>query len=150
MSWCWAELRNPRMAALSIAAAAGGMLVPAAIYAMMQWGQEGAHGWGIAMATDTAFVIGCLAVLGRRIPQGLRVFMLSLAIIDDIGAILVVAIGYGRARGQCPLQPRQRLRPLGRGREATALLQQARSHRATDWRPGDCPNRQTSPRGALA
>ena len=89
------ELRNPRMAALSIAAAAGGMLVPAAIYVMMQWGQEGAHGWGIAMATDTAFVIGCLAVLGRRIPQGLRVFMLSLAIIDDIGAILVVAIGYG-------------------------------------------------------
>jgi Na+:H+ antiporter, NhaA family len=62
---------------------------------MMQWGQEGAHGWGIAMATDTAFVIGCLAVLGRRIPQSLRVFMLSLAIIDDIGAILVVAIGYG-------------------------------------------------------
>jgi NhaA family Na+:H+ antiporter len=89
------ELRNPRMAALSIAAAAGGMLVPAAIYAVMQWGQEGAHGWGIAMATDTAFVIGCLAVLGRRIPQSLRVFLLSLAIVDDIGAILVVAIGYG-------------------------------------------------------
>ena len=89
------ELRNPRMAALSIAAAAGGMLVPAAIYVMMQWGQEGAHGWGIAMATDTAFVIGCLAVLGRRIPQSLRVFMLSLAIVDDMGAILVVAIGYG-------------------------------------------------------
>lgn len=89
------ELRNPRMAALSIAAAAGGMLVPAAIYVVMQWGQEGAHGWGIAMATDTAFVIGCLAVLGRRIPQSLRVFLLSLAIVDDIGAILVVAIGYG-------------------------------------------------------
>jgi Na+:H+ antiporter, NhaA family len=71
------------------------MLVPAAIYVVMQWGQEGAHGWGIAMATDTAFVIGCLAVLGRRIPQSLRVFMLSLAIVDDIGAILVVAIGYG-------------------------------------------------------
>ena len=89
------ELRNPRMAALSIAAAAGGMLVPAAIYVMMQWGQQGAHRRGIAMATDTAFVIGCLAVLGRRIPQSLRVFMLSLAIVDDIGAILVVAIGYG-------------------------------------------------------
>lgn len=65
------------------------------IYVMMQWGQEGAHGWGIVMATDTAFVIGCLAILGRRIPQSLRVFMLSLAIVDDIGAILVVAIGYG-------------------------------------------------------
>jgi NhaA family Na+:H+ antiporter len=89
------ELKNPRMAALSIAAAAGGMFVPAALYLVLQWGQEGAHGWGVVMATDTAFVIGCLAILGRRIPQSLRVFMLSLAIIDDIGAILVVAIGYG-------------------------------------------------------
>jgi NhaA family Na+:H+ antiporter len=89
------ELRNPRMAALSIAAAAGGMLAPAVLYLVLQWGRDGAHGWGVVMATDTAFVIGCLAILGRRIPQSLRVFMLSLAIIDDIGAILVVAIGYG-------------------------------------------------------
>jgi NhaA family Na+:H+ antiporter len=89
------ELKNPRMAALSIAAAAGGMLVPAVLYLVLQWGRDGAHGWGVVMATDTAFVIGCLAILGRRIPQSLRVFMLSLAIIDDIGAILVVAIGYG-------------------------------------------------------
>jgi NhaA family Na+:H+ antiporter len=89
------ELRNPRMAALSIAAAAGGMIVPAVLYLGLQWGRDGAHGWGVVMATDTAFVIGCLAILGRRIPQSLRVFMPSLAIIDDIGAILVVAIGYG-------------------------------------------------------
>jgi Na+:H+ antiporter, NhaA family len=89
------ELRNPRMAALSIAAAAGGMIVPAVLYLVLQWGRDGAHGWGVVMATDTAFVIGCLAILGRRIPQSLRVFMLSLAIIDDLGAILVVAIGYG-------------------------------------------------------
>jgi Na+:H+ antiporter, NhaA family len=89
------ELKNPRMAALSIAAAAGGMLVPAVLYLVLQWGQDGAHGWGVVMATDTAFVIGCLAILGRRIPQSLRVFMLSLAIVDDIGAILVAAIGYG-------------------------------------------------------
>jgi NhaA family Na+:H+ antiporter len=88
------ELRNPRMAALSIAAALGGMLVPAALYVLLQWGQPGQHGWGTVMATDTAFVIGCLALLGSRIPQSLRVFMLSLAIVDDIGAILVVAIGY--------------------------------------------------------
>jgi len=88
------ELNNPRMAALSIAAALGGMLVPAALYATLQWGQPGQSGWGTVMATDTAFVIGCLALLGRRIPQRLRVFMLSLAIVDDIGAILVVAIGY--------------------------------------------------------
>ncbi len=88
------ELSNPRMAALSIAAAVGGMLVPAAAYLALQAGRPGEGGWGTVMATDTAFVIGCLALLGKRIPQSLRVFMLSLAIIDDIGAILVVAIGY--------------------------------------------------------
>lgn len=88
------ELRNPRMAALSIGAALGGMLVPATLYLLLQWDQPGQHGWGAVMATDTAFVIGCLALLGTRIPQSLRVFMLSLAIVDDIGAILVVAIGY--------------------------------------------------------
>jgi len=88
------DLNNPRMAALSIAGALGGMLVPAALYLIAQWGQPGERGWGTVMATDTAFVIGCLALLGSRIPQSLRVFMLSLAIVDDIGAILVVAIGY--------------------------------------------------------
>lgn len=88
------ELRSPRQAAFSIAAAIGGMLIPAALYLLLQGGEEGAHGWGAVMATDTAFVIGCLALLGRRIPQRLRVFLLSLAIVDDIGAILVVAVGY--------------------------------------------------------
>lgn len=89
------ELRKPRAAALSIAAAAGGMLVPAAVYLTLQFGRPGEHGWGIVMATDTAFVIGCLAFLGRRAPPSLRVFLLSLAVVDDIGAILVVAVGYG-------------------------------------------------------
>jgi Na+:H+ antiporter, NhaA family len=88
------ELSNPRIAALPIAAALGGMLVPAAVYLALQSGRPGEGGWGTVMATDTAFVIGCLALLGSRIPQSLRVFMLSLAIIDDIGAVLVVAIGY--------------------------------------------------------
>jgi NhaA family Na+:H+ antiporter len=88
------ELKNPRMAALSVAAALGGMLVPAALYLALQSGLPGQHGWGTVMATDTAFVLGCLALLGSRIPQSLRVFMLSLAIVDDIGAILVVAFGY--------------------------------------------------------
>jgi NhaA family Na+:H+ antiporter len=88
------ELKNPRMAALSIAAALGGMLVPAMLYLFLEWGRAGQMGWGTVMATDTAFVVGCLALLGTRIPQSLRVFMLSLAIVDDIGAILVVAIGY--------------------------------------------------------
>jgi len=88
------ELRSPRIASLSISAALGGMLVPALLYLAMQAGQPGQHGWGTVMATDTAFVIGCLALLGSRIPQALRIFMLSLAIVDDIGAILVVAVGY--------------------------------------------------------
>lgn len=97
------ELGHPRVAALSIAAAAGGMLVPAAIYLMLQSGESGAAGWGTVMATDTAFVIGCLALLGSRIPSSLRVFMLSLAITDDIGAILVVAIGYSNHVAWAPL-----------------------------------------------
>jgi NhaA family Na+:H+ antiporter len=91
------ELSQPRIATLSIAAATGGMLVPAGIYLALQSGLPGAHGWGTVMATDTAFVIGCLALLGPRTPQGLRVFLLSLAVVDDIGAILVVAIGYSHA-----------------------------------------------------
>lgn len=89
------ELREPRQAVLPVAAALGGMLVPAAIYWGLQSGQTGALGWGTVMATDTAFVVGALALLGRRIPKGLRVFMLSVAIVDDIGAIAVVAIAYG-------------------------------------------------------
>ncbi|WP_242521861.1 Na+/H+ antiporter NhaA [Motiliproteus sp. SC1-56] len=97
------ELNEPRKAALSIAAALGGMIVPAAIYLTLQAGQAGQPGWGTVMATDTAFVIGCLALLGPRMPQSLRVFMLSLAIVDDIGAILVVAIGYSSHLAWWPL-----------------------------------------------
>jgi Na+:H+ antiporter, NhaA family len=88
------ELRGLRVAALPIAAALGGMLVPAALYLALQAGAPGQAGWGVVMATDIAFVVGCLAVLGQRVPRSLRVFVLSLAIIDDIGAILVIAIGY--------------------------------------------------------
>ena len=88
------ELRDPRRAALPIAAALGGMLVPAAIYLGLQGGGPAAAGWGIPMATDIAFVVGCLALLGSRVPLSLRVMLLSLAIADDIGAILVIAIGY--------------------------------------------------------
>ena len=88
------ELRDLRQAALPIAAALGGMLAPAMIYLYFQWGAAGQSGWGIPMATDIAFVVGCLAVLGPRVPRSLRVMLLSLAIADDIGAILVIAIGY--------------------------------------------------------
>jgi NhaA family Na+:H+ antiporter len=88
------ELRDPRKAALPVAAALGGMLAPAGIYLALQWGQVGQRGWGIPMATDIAFVVGCMAVLGERVPQGLRIGLLTLAIVDDIGAILVIALGY--------------------------------------------------------
>ena len=88
------ELRDFRQAALPIAAAIGGMIVPATIYFLLQYGAPGERGWGIPMATDIAFVVGCLTVLGSRIPGNLRVLLLSLAIADDIGAILVIAVGY--------------------------------------------------------
>jgi NhaA family Na+:H+ antiporter len=88
------ELRDLRRAALPVSAALGGMIVPAAIYLLLQGGEAGARGWGIPMATDIAFVVGCLAILGDRVPKILRVVLLSLAIVDDIGAILVIAVGY--------------------------------------------------------
>jgi Na+:H+ antiporter, NhaA family len=88
------ELRDPSAAVLSLAAALGGMIVPAGVYLILAGSEARAHGWGVVMATDTAFLIGGLAVLGQRIPQSLRLFLLSLAIFDDVGAILVVAIGY--------------------------------------------------------
>ena len=87
------ELRDPRRAALPIAAAVGGMVAPALIYLLLI-GDGPRRGWGIPMATDIAFVVGCMAVLGKRIPSGLRVLLLTLAIADDIGAILVIAVGY--------------------------------------------------------
>jgi len=88
------ELRDFKQAAFPIAAALGGMIVPALVYIFLQYGAPGERGWGIPMATDIAFVVGCLAVLGSRIPGTLRILLLSLAIADDIGAILVIAIGY--------------------------------------------------------
>jgi NhaA family Na+:H+ antiporter len=88
------ELRDPRKAALPIAAAIGGMLVPAALYSALQAGQRGNQGWGIPMATDIAFVVGIMALLGPRIPFGLKVMLLSLAIADDIGAVVVIAAFY--------------------------------------------------------
>ncbi|MBS0218554.1 MAG: Na+/H+ antiporter NhaA [Proteobacteria bacterium] len=89
------ELRNPRVTLFSMVAALGGMLAPALIFLLMERGESAIKGWGVVMATDTAFVIGCLAVLGSRIPRDLRLFLLSVAIFDDVGAIMVIAIGYG-------------------------------------------------------
>ena len=88
------QLRDRRQAALPLAAALGGMLVPAAVYLALQSGEPGERGWGIPMATDIAFVVGVLSLLGRRVPHSLRVLMLTLAIADDVGAVIVIAIGY--------------------------------------------------------
>ena len=101
--WVLGELREWHAAALPLAAAVGGMVVPAAIYFALQAGAPGERGWGIVMATDIAFVVGCLALLGRRVPYSLRLFVLSLAIIDDIGAVLVIALVYSADLNAVPL-----------------------------------------------
>ena len=88
------QLSSFRRAMLPIAAAVGGMVVPGALYWAFNAGGPGQSGWGIPMATDIAFALGVLALLGSRIPVGLKVFLTALAIVDDIGAIVVIAVFY--------------------------------------------------------
>jgi NhaA family Na+:H+ antiporter len=88
------ELSSPRQAALPAIAALGGVIVPAGIFLLLNRGIEGGQGWGIPMATDIAFALGVLALLGNRIPFGLTVFLTALAIVDDIAAVLVIAVFY--------------------------------------------------------
>ncbi len=88
------ELSSPKRAALPIAAALGGAVVPAAIYVAINAGTKGASGWGIPMATDIAFALGVLALLGELVPIGLKVFLTALAIVDDIVAVMVIALFY--------------------------------------------------------
>jgi len=88
------ELSQPKKAMLPIVAAIGGMVFPALIYTLFNFGTDSAHGWGIPMATDIAFALGVLYLLGDRIPATLKIFLTALAIVDDLGAVLVIAFFY--------------------------------------------------------
>ena len=88
------ELRDRRAAALPVVAAIGGMVVPALLYLLLTAGTDGSHGWGVPMATDIAFALGVLTLAARHAPANLKPFLLTLAIVDDIGAIVVIALFY--------------------------------------------------------
>ena len=111
------ELATWRRAALPAAAALGGMLAPAAMYVALADAPEARAGWGVPMATDIAFAVGVLTLLGRRAPPALRVLLLALAVIDDLGAILVIALFY--STGIAPLG----LAVAGAGLGAIVLMQ---------------------------
>jgi Na+/H+ antiporter NhaA len=96
------ELRERRRLALPLVAGIGGMVVPVAIYLALNAGRPSAHGWGIAMSTDTAFALGLLALVGRRLPDTVRAFLLTVVVVDDVVALVVIATVYS---GQVALRP---------------------------------------------
>ncbi len=97
------ELRERRRFALPFVAGLGGMVVAVAIYLVFNAGRPSAHGWGVAMSTDTAFALGLLALVGPRFPDRLRAFMLTVVVVDDIAALVVIAIFYSRSLRTGPL-----------------------------------------------
>ena len=97
------ELRDRRRLMLPLLAGLGGMVVPVAIYLAINAGRSSAHGWGAAMSTDTAFALGMLLLVGRRFPNSLRAFILTVAVVDDIVALIVIATAYTRAVALGPL-----------------------------------------------
>jgi Na+/H+ antiporter NhaA len=97
------ELRERRRVALPVAAGLGGMLVPVAIYLAVNAGRSSAHGWGAAMSTDTAFALGLLALVGPRFPDRLRAFLLTVSVVDDVVALVVIATAYSSSVSAAPL-----------------------------------------------
>ena len=91
------ELRSPRAAALPALAALGGMVIPALVFTVVNHGGPGARGWGIPVATDIAFAVGVVTLAGRRLPLGARIFILTLAVVDDVGGIIVIAVFYAQS-----------------------------------------------------
>jgi NhaA family Na+:H+ antiporter len=91
------ELATPKMALLPIVAAGGGMIIPGLIYVVFNYGKPGMNGWGIPVATDIAFSLGVIAILGRNLPIGLRIFLSTFAIADDLGAVIIIAVFYTKS-----------------------------------------------------
>ena len=131
------ELRDRRRLALPAAAALGGMVVPIAIYLAFNAGRSSAHGWGAAMSTDTAFALGMLALVGRRFPQSLRAFILTVAVADDLVAFVVIATAYSQLDEGRRAARRARRRSRSRSwSRAAARPQRRRVLRARRWSLG--------------
>src|SRR5207302_5387939 len=97
------ELRDRRRAALPVVAAVGGMVVPALVYLAINAGGRGGPGWGVPMATDIAFALGVVALLGRRLPRTMRLFLLTVAVVDDLCSLVVITVFYPSGVRGAPL-----------------------------------------------